>query len=231
MAASPSRNLLAENSYLKQKLQRNAGLAGVARDRATRIEELEAEIQELMQRSSVADLDSAVGRLRGAHKAEMENLRADHKCELEKLEAGRKKVVEGLQVEITRLEGEIEKGHGGKIGELRRELHEGEDRLSGSGSGYRYVEVATYFRVKEELQGATKRLVSETKGRQTADRRLKEVKGQLKEAQEEIAGLKERLAANKLVIRGPASNSPAMIKEVVREAVDGIRGRSRGGKD
>lgn len=231
MDASPPHNLLAENSYLKQKLERNEGLAGVARDRAARIEELEGEIQELMQRSSVADLDSAVGRLRGAHKDEMENLRADHNSELEKLEAGWKKVVEGLQVEITRLEGEIEKGDGGKIGKLRGELHEGEDRLIGSGSGYRYVEVTTYFRVKEELQGATKQLESETKGRQEADLRLKEVEGHLKEAQVEIAYLKERLAANKLVIRGPASNSPGMIREVVREAVDGIRGRSRGGKD
>ena len=220
MAASPSRNLLAEIQYLKAKLERNEIIRQIARDRTSRIQELEAEIQELMERSSVADLDSAVARLRATHKAETERLGAEHKAEVEKLDAGWKKVVQTLRVEVKRLEGEVEKGKGdvGKIEESMDELHEARDKLSGS--GYRYVEVPTYFKVKEELKAETKR--------------REEVVGRLKESQEEIMALVdrvERLEQNRLVRTGPASNSPGIIREVVREAVDGIRGKSRGSRE
>ena len=216
MADSPSPNLLAEIQYLKAKLERNESINQVARDRAARVQELEAEIQELMERSSVADLDSAVARLRAAQKAEIERLGDEHKAEVEKLAAGWRTVVQTLQMKIERLQGVFEKG---KIEELRDELHETRDQLSGS--GYRYVKVATYFKVKEELQVETKR--------------REKIEGRLKESQEEIMALMdrvERLEQNRLVRAGPASNSPGIIREAVRGAVDGIRGRrSRGSSE
>ena len=217
MADAPSPNLLAEIQYLKAKLERHESINQVARDRAARIQELEAEIQELMERSSVADLDSAVARLRAAQKAEIERLGNEHKAEVEKLDAGWRTVVQTLQMKIECLQAGFEKG---KVEEeLRDELHETWDHLSSS--GYRYVKVATYFKVKEELKVETKR--------------REEIEWRLKESQEEIMALMERverLEQNRLVRAGPASNSPGIIREVVRGAVDGIRGRrSRGSSE
>lgn len=218
MATSPSQNLLAENNYLKAKLKRAEGITALARERAYRIQELEAEIQELMQRSSVADLDSAVGRLRGAHKSEIERLIKEKNEEVERLEARWKKVVKGLQVEIEQLETDGRTGDLEKSKESTEELHGVEDKLSCS--DYRYVEVKVHFKVKEELQAETKR--------------REKVEERLKESREEILVLMdrlERLEQNRLVRTGPASNSPGIIREVVREAVDGMRGRSRGSRE
>lgn len=218
MATSPSHNLLSEIQYLKAKLERSDGMANLARDRALRIQELEDEIQELMERSSVADLDSAVARLRATHKSEIERLTKEKKDEVERLEAAWKKVVEGLQVDIKQLEEEGKTEDNEKSKESKDELHRAEDKLSGS--GYRYVEVKVHFKIKEELQ-------AETKSREAVEKRLKE-------SQEENIVLierLERLEQSRLVRTGPASNSPGIIREVVREAVDGMRGRSRGSRE